>query len=93
MVTTKSKASIPRDPGSESSFTSDFRVISSAPSVRVNCSVVQAEPSTAQSAKFSEAVIKALSTSQGFGLERDGLLQEFRGWLEMERRVVDAIRN
>jgi threonine synthase len=51
-------------------------------------SVVQVVLSTAHPAKFSEAVTKALSTSQGFDFERDVLPQEFRGLLEKERRVV-----
>ena len=46
--------------------------------------------STAHPAKFSEAVTKALSTSRGFDFERDVLPQEFRGLLEMEKRVVDV---
>ena len=46
--------------------------------------------STAHPAKFSEAVTKALSTSQGFDFERDVLPEEFRGLLEKERRVVDV---
>jgi threonine synthase len=46
--------------------------------------------STAHPAKFSEAVTKALSTSRGFDFEQDVLPQEFRGLLEMERRVVDV---
>jgi threonine synthase len=41
-------------------------------------------------AKFSEAVTKALSTSQGFDFERDVLPQQNRGLLEKERRVVDV---
>jgi threonine synthase len=45
--------------------------------------------STTHPAKFSEAVTKALLTSQGFDFERDVPPQEFRGLLEMERRVVD----
>jgi threonine synthase len=53
-------------------------------------SVVQVVLSTAHPAKFSEAVTTALSTSQGFDFERDVLPQEFRGLLEMERRVVDV---
>ncbi len=53
-------------------------------------SVVQVVLSTAHPAKFSEAVTKALSTSQGFDFERDVLPQEFRGLLEKERRVVDV---
>jgi threonine synthase len=51
-------------------------------------SVVQVVLSTAHPTKFSEAVTKALSTSQGFDFERDVLPQEFRGLLEKERRVV-----
>ena len=46
--------------------------------------------STAHPAKFSEAVTKALVTSRGLDFERDVLPQEFRGLLEMERRVVDV---
>ena len=46
--------------------------------------------STAHPAKFSEAVTKALSTSRDFDFEREVLPQEFRGLLEMERRVVDV---
>lgn len=53
-------------------------------------SVVQVVLSTAHPAKFSEAVTKALSTSQGFEFERDVLPQEFRGLLEKERRVVEV---
>jgi len=53
-------------------------------------SVVQVALSTAHPAKFSEAVTTALSTSRGFDFERDVLPQEFRGLLEMERRVVDV---
>ncbi|KAF8497562.1 tryptophan synthase beta subunit-like PLP-dependent enzyme [Russula emetica] len=53
-------------------------------------SVVQVVLSTAHPAKFSEAVTKALSTSQGFDFERDVLPQEFRGLLEKERRVVNV---
>jgi threonine synthase len=43
-------------------------------------------------AKVSEAVTKALSTSQGFDFERDALPQEFRGLLGKERLggVVDV---
>jgi threonine synthase len=52
-------------------------------------SVVQVVQSTARLAKFSEAVTKALSTSQGFDSERDVLPQEFRGLLEKERGVMD----
>jgi len=43
--------------------------------------------STAHPAEFSEAVTKALSTSQGFDFERDML---FQGSLEKEKRVVDV---
>ena len=46
--------------------------------------------STAHPAKFSEAVTKALATSQGLNFERDVLPQEFRGLLEKERRVIDV---
>jgi threonine synthase len=46
--------------------------------------------STAHPAKFSEAVSKALSTSQGFDSKRNVLPQQFRGLLEKERRVVDV---
>lgn len=46
--------------------------------------------STAHPAKFSEAVTKALSTSQGFDFDRDVLPQEFRGLLDKERRVIDV---
>jgi threonine synthase len=46
--------------------------------------------STAHPAKFSEAVTKALSTSQGFDFDRDVLPHEFRGLLEKERRVIDV---
>jgi threonine synthase len=46
--------------------------------------------STAHPAKFSEAVTRALSTSQGFDFERNVLPQEFRGLLERERRVIDV---
>jgi threonine synthase len=53
-------------------------------------SVVQVVLSTAHPTKFSEAVTKALSTSQGFDFEQDVLPQEFRGLLEKERRVVDV---
>ena len=53
-------------------------------------SVVQVTLSTAHPAKFSEAVTKALVTSQGFNFERDVLPQEFRGLLEKERRVIDV---
>ncbi|KAH9996305.1 tryptophan synthase beta subunit-like PLP-dependent enzyme [Russula vinacea] len=53
----------------------------------VRCSVVL---STAHPAKFSEAVTKALVTSRGLDFERDVLPQEFRGLLELERRVVDV---
>jgi threonine synthase len=52
--------------------------------------VVQVVLSTAHPAKFSEAVTKALSTSQGFDFERDVLPPEFRGLLKEERRVVDV---
>jgi threonine synthase len=45
---------------------------------------------TAHLAKFSEAVSKAASTSQGFDFERNVLPQEFRGLLKKERRVVDV---
>jgi threonine synthase len=48
-------------------------------------SVVQVVLSTAHPAKFSEAVTKALSTSQCFDFERDVLPQEFRGLLEREK--------
>ena len=50
-------------------------------------SAVQVILSTAHPAKFSEAVTKALSTSQGFDFERP---QEFRGLLNKERIVVDV---
>ncbi|KAI0301245.1 tryptophan synthase beta subunit-like PLP-dependent enzyme [Russula brevipes] len=53
-------------------------------------SVVQVVLSTAHPAKFSEAVTKALSTSQGFDFDRDVLPHEFRGLLEKERRVIDV---
>ncbi|KAH9034915.1 tryptophan synthase beta subunit-like PLP-dependent enzyme [Lactarius hengduanensis] len=53
-------------------------------------SVVQVILSTAHPAKFSEAVTKALATSQSFDFERDVLPQEFRGLLEKERRVIDV---
>jgi len=46
--------------------------------------------STGHPGKFSEAVTKALSTSQGFDFKRDVLPQEFRGLLGKERRVVDV---
>jgi threonine synthase len=52
--------------------------------------VVQVVLSTAHPAKFSEAVTKAFSASQGFDFERDVLPREFRGLLEKERRVVDV---
>ncbi|KAH9160491.1 hypothetical protein EDB89DRAFT_1813720, partial [Lactarius sanguifluus] len=41
--------------------------------------IVQVILSTAHPAKFSEAVTKALATSQSFIFERDVLPQEFRG--------------
>ncbi|KAH9035042.1 hypothetical protein EDB85DRAFT_1863450, partial [Lactarius pseudohatsudake] len=53
-------------------------------------SVVQVILSTAHPAKFSEAVTKALATSQSFDFEWDVLPQEFRGLLEKERRVIDV---
>ncbi|KAI0299427.1 tryptophan synthase beta subunit-like PLP-dependent enzyme [Multifurca ochricompacta] len=53
-------------------------------------SIVQVVLSTAHPAKFSEAVTKALLTSQGFNFERDVLPQEFRGLLEKERRVIEV---
>ncbi|KAH9974265.1 tryptophan synthase beta subunit-like PLP-dependent enzyme [Lactifluus volemus] len=53
-------------------------------------SIVQVVLSTAHPAKFSEAVTKALSASQGFDFDRDLLPQEFRGLLEKERRVIDV---
>ncbi|KAH9160488.1 tryptophan synthase beta subunit-like PLP-dependent enzyme [Lactarius sanguifluus] len=53
-------------------------------------SVVQVILSTAHPAKFSEAVTKALATSQSFNFERDVLPQELRGLLEKERRVIDV---
>ncbi|KAH9988092.1 tryptophan synthase beta subunit-like PLP-dependent enzyme [Russula compacta] len=59
-------------------------------STRNSRSVVQVVLSTAHPAKFSEAVTKALSTSQGFDFDRDVLPQEFRGLLEKERRVIDV---
>jgi threonine synthase len=52
-------------------------------------SIVQVVLSTAHPAKFSEAVTKALSASQGFDFERNLFPQEFRGLLEKERRVID----
>ncbi|KAF8314007.1 tryptophan synthase beta subunit-like PLP-dependent enzyme [Clavulina sp. PMI_390] len=49
--------------------------------------------STAHPAKFSEAVTRALSnTSSSFSFERDVLPEEFKGLLEMPRRVIDVPR-
>ena len=53
-------------------------------------SAVQVVLSAAHPAKFSEAVTKEFSTSQGFDFERDVLRQEFRGLLEKMRGAVDA---
>jgi hypothetical protein len=55
-----------------------------------DCSAVRVVLSIVHSGKFSEAVIKALSTSQGFGFERDVLRQDVlcQDLLEMERCVV-----
>jgi len=50
------------------------------------CSAVRVVLSTVHPAKFSKIFIKALSTSHGFGCERDVLL------LKMERRVVRRCR-
>ena len=47
---------------------------------------VQVVLSTAHPARFSKAVTKALSTSQGLEFERDVLPQEFRGLLGKESR-------
>ena len=46
--------------------------------------------STAQPAKFAEAVIRALSAQQGFDFGCDVLPQEFRGLLEKEKNVIDV---
>ncbi|KAI9438222.1 tryptophan synthase beta subunit-like PLP-dependent enzyme [Lactarius indigo] len=53
-------------------------------------SIVQVILSTAHPAKFSEAVTKALATSQSFNFEQDVLPQEFRGLLKKERRVIEV---
>jgi threonine synthase len=51
-------------------------------------SVVQVVLSTAHPAKFSEAVTKALSTSQGFDFERDVLPQAEGCWKKREESWI-----
>lgn len=53
-------------------------------------SPVQIILATAHPAKFSEAVERALVNSNGFDFTRDVLPEEFRGLLELERRVIDV---
>ena len=48
--------------------------------------------STAHSAKFSEAVSKALQDSFNFNFERDILPEEFKGLLQKTRRVITVER-
>ncbi|GLB38697.1 putative threonine synthase [Lyophyllum shimeji] len=48
--------------------------------------------STAHPAKFSEAVSRALAGSPQFNFDRDVLPKEFRGLLDMEKRVIDVER-
>jgi threonine synthase len=46
--------------------------------------------STAHPATFSETVTRALPEQETFDFERDVLLQEFRGLLEKEKKVIDV---
>ncbi|KAF8902617.1 tryptophan synthase beta subunit-like PLP-dependent enzyme [Gymnopilus junonius] len=55
-------------------------------------SVYQIILSTAHPAKFSEAVSRALEGTSSFNFDRDVLPEEFRGLLEMEKRVIDVER-
>ncbi|PVG04018.1 tryptophan synthase beta subunit-like PLP-dependent enzyme [Serendipita vermifera] len=53
---------------------------------------VQIVLSTAHPAKFSEAVTKALSSSPSFNFEEQVLPPEFRGLLNLPRRVIEVER-
>ena len=46
--------------------------------------------STAHPAKFSDAVTRALSSVSAFNFDRDVLPDEFKGLLELPRRVTDV---
>lgn len=59
---------------------------SSAPNVH------QITLSTAHPAKFSSAVANALASTTSFDFDRDVLPDEFRGLLDLPRRVLDVER-
>lgn len=54
--------------------------------------VVQIVLSTAHPAKFSEAVNKALKNSPSFNFDGEVLPMEFRGLLDLPRRVIEVER-
>lgn len=52
--------------------------------------IIQIILSTAAPAKFSDAVSKALENETDFDFERDALPVEFKGLLDLPRRVIDV---
>lgn len=52
--------------------------------------VIQIVLSTAAPAKFSDAVSEALKDQPEFDFERDALPDEFKGLLDLPRRVIDV---
>lgn len=52
--------------------------------------IIQIVLSTAAPAKFSDAVSEALKDHPDFDFERDALPEEFKGLLDLPRRVIDV---